>query len=130
MDPNMSWLGMDVSMEKLYAAQFDFLKGMVVKCGVEFQGIHEHLARHDEDRVLIEELQVRVRSAMSQDRGAPDFLSLASQPPLWGVGLPQACGLACVTGMSVAGKGRSSGEGTGGTGGKGGGSDGARGRNT
>lgn len=63
MDPNMAWLGMDVSMEKLYAAQFDLLKGMITKVGIEFSGIHEHLARLDEDRVLIEELQVRADKA-------------------------------------------------------------------
>ena len=30
-DPTMSWLGMDVSMEKLYAAQFDLLMGIISK---------------------------------------------------------------------------------------------------
>ena len=35
-----SWLGMDVTMEKIYAQQFDFIRGLIAKCGSEFVAIH------------------------------------------------------------------------------------------
>ena len=85
-----SWLGMDVTMEKIYAQQFDFIRGLIAKCGSEFVAIHvrrrapplfvrcwgrsgtphtrrscsqEHLARHDEYGKQIQVLELQAEEA-------------------------------------------------------------------
>ena len=57
-----AWLGMDVSMDKIYAQQFDFIRNLISKCGAEFLQIHEHLARHDlfGEQIVALQLQARV----------------------------------------------------------------------
>eukprot|EP01043_Picozoa_sp_COSAG02_P023634 COSAG02_NODE_1267_length_13538_cov_11.820746_8_plen_784_part_00 len=58
-----AWLGMDVTMDKIYAQQFDFIRGLIAKCGAEFLQIHEHLARHDLYGEQIVQLQLQAEEA-------------------------------------------------------------------
>ena len=58
-----AWLGMDVTMDKIYAQQFDFIRGLITKCGAEFLQIHEHLARHDLYGEQIVQLQLQAEEA-------------------------------------------------------------------
>lgn len=58
-DDGTAWLGIELSMEGLYAEQFKFTKGLVCKVGDEFTGVNQHLAKHDEFQGLIDELIVQ-----------------------------------------------------------------------
>lgn len=58
-----AWLGMDVTMDKIYAQQFDFIRGLIAKCGAEFLQIHDHLARHDLYGEQIVQLQLQAEEA-------------------------------------------------------------------
>jgi chromosome segregation ATPase len=54
-----AWLGMEVSMEKLYAEQFQFWKGLVGRTAEDFTDVKQHLAKHDEYGGLIDDLIIQ-----------------------------------------------------------------------